>query len=359
MSTSRPPPPSSPSWSSGSALPSGTRLGEYEIEQVLREGPESIVYAAHDHGLQRRVALREYLPQGLARRGAGGQVEWVDERHGLPFSLGLRAFAHEARLLARCDHPALLKVLRYWEAQHTGYMVMRWHEGQSLLSVRQAALQPPGEIWLRTLLLEMIGAVEALHAAFAQHRDISPGNILLQPEDRPVLLGFHAARRALAEHGALQTGPAFSDYAPIEAHPDASHLQQGPWSDLYSLAAVMYFCLSGQPPPAATARSERGRARPLSEAARALCAQHPGLHYSPGFLTALDWAFELQPQDRPRSAAEWRAVVQQTASASQHAVTPTAPRAPEPPRAAAVAASAEGPVPLLNLPAAPNNSPAE
>lgn len=299
------------------ALAPGSRLGEYEIERVLEEGSADILYAAHDHGLQRRVALREYLPGTLAARGQDGAVLPQAGVQGEMFALGLRAFAHEARLLARCDHPALAKVLRYWEASHTGYMAMRWSEGESLQAWREALRQPPGEIALRALLVDLLGALEALHAAFAQHREIVPGNILLQPDGRPVLLGFHAARRLLTERGLLPGDRELTAWAPLEAHPEGSHLQQGPWSDLYSLAAVAYFCVTGKPPPSATVRMEGGVTRPLSAAVREAGSRHAGLQYSPAFLAALDWGFELQPQARPRSAAEWRAVLLQAGAATR------------------------------------------
>lgn len=333
------------------ALGPGLRLGEYEIERVLREGSDSIVYLAHDHGLQRRVALREYLPAGLAGRGSGGEIGLLDARHAELFALGLRAFAHEARLLARCDHPALVKVLRYWEARHTGYMAVPWLDGESLQASRAAMEQPPGENWLRSVLLDLAGALETLDGAFAQHRNVHPGNILLQPDGRPVLLGFHAARQVLAEHGAAAADTlAGQAYAPLEAQPEGLHLQQGPWSDLYSLAAVAYFCVTGEVPPSPAERMAAGVARPLGAAVRALYPRHPGLQYSAGFIAALDWAFELQPQDRPRSAAEWRAVLLRQHSDS-HAPSAAAPVAPA--RAAVQRQEPRGPRPDASFPGLP------
>lgn len=284
----------------------GALLGEYEIERVLNEGRDSVVYLARDHGLQRPVVLREYLPAFLAGRAETGEIGLLAAEHAELFSLGLRAFAHEARLLARCEHPALVKVLRYWEASHTGYMVMRCYEGSSLLQVRQAMRRPPDEAWLRALLGDLLGALEVLHGAFGQHREIAPGNILIQPDGRPVLLGFHSARRVIAERGGPLGGLAEPAYAPLEAHPEASHLQQGPWSDLYSLAAVMYFCIAGHAPPTATSRAAGESGSPMSQAARALVgAQGPVRPYGAGFLAALDRAFQVQPQHRPHSATEW------------------------------------------------------
>lgn len=292
------------------ALAPGFRLDEYEILEVLGKGQDSIVYLARDHGLQRPVVLREYLPQALAGRAENGDIGLRAAEHADRFAQGLRAFTHEARLLACCEHPALVKVLRCWEARHTGYLAMSWHEGTSLLATRGAMSCPPDEVWLRALLQELLRALQVLHAAFGQHREITPANIRLQPDGRPVLLGFHAARRVLAHHeGTGEAGRAWA-YAPLELYPESSHLQQGPWSDLYSLAAVMHFCVSGHAPPSAAERLAGEVAVPPLRAKEAISrAGRSCLSYRPDFLATLDRAFELQPQHRFHDAAEWLAAL--------------------------------------------------
>src|SRR5690606_19510845 len=104
------------------ALPAGTRLGEFRIELVLGTGGFGVVYLAFDETLRRQVAIKEYLPAALAVRGAGLDLTLRAPQHADTFGLGLHSFINEARLLARFDHPALVKVYRFWEAHGTAYM---------------------------------------------------------------------------------------------------------------------------------------------------------------------------------------------------------------------------------------------
>ncbi|MEO6743336.1 MAG: protein kinase, partial [Caldimonas sp.] len=117
---------------SGNALPIGTYLSEFELTSVLGEGGFGIVYLARDHSLERRVALKEYMPAALAARSGQTQVHVKSARHQDTFDAGLKSFVNEAKLLASFDHPSLVKVYRFWEANGTAYMVMPFYEGITL-----------------------------------------------------------------------------------------------------------------------------------------------------------------------------------------------------------------------------------
>src|SRR5476649_1793217 len=119
------------------ALPSGTRLAEFEIRRVLGAGGFGIVYLAWDEALHRDVALKEYMPVSLAGRGTGERVTLRSRTHEENFALGLQSFVNEARLLARFDQPALVKVLRFWEANGTAYMAMPLYKGRNLRQLRK------------------------------------------------------------------------------------------------------------------------------------------------------------------------------------------------------------------------------
>lgn len=106
-------------------LAPNTRLAEFEIERVLGMGGFGVVYLAFDHALERRIALKEYMPAALALRRGGALVSVRSQAHAETFGAALRSFVNEARLLARFDHPALVKVHRFWEDNGTAYMVMR------------------------------------------------------------------------------------------------------------------------------------------------------------------------------------------------------------------------------------------
>lgn len=314
-SPSGPPPGEPPSLAALDALPVGTRLYEFEIRGVLGIGGFGIVYRAWDTALEREVAIKEYLPSALAGRGDGAEVSLRSAIHAETYATGLRSFVNEARLLARFDHPALVKAYRFWEDNRTAYMVMPCYHGRTLQDVRRAMDRPPDEAWLRALVEPLLGALEALHAQSCFHRDIAPDNILLQPDaadplgpGRPVLLDFGAARRVIADRTQDLTAILKPAFAPIEQYAEVNHLHQGAWTDLYALGAVLYYCLSGKAPPAATARVVRDDMKPATEVGRVLGEAFPGLRYSPALLQAIDAALAVRPEHRPQSVAQWRAL---------------------------------------------------
>ena len=281
------------------ALPPGARLGEFEVVALLGVGGFGMVYQAFDHQLQRFVAIKEYMPAALAGR-ADGQSLWVrsssDEQS---FQSGLASFVEEARLLARFDHPSLVKVLRFWEANHTAYMVMPLYQGMTLKQARAHMRTPPPEDWLRTLLWSVTSALRVLHDGQVWHRDISPDNIFLQNQGPPVLLDLGAARQAVGSR--KQPAVLKVNYAPLEQYTNApANLQQGPWSDLYALGAMVHGCLCHDTPQPATQRAVRDRMLPLARVARQVRKQF-GVEYSSTFVDAIGQCLALQPQDRPQS----------------------------------------------------------
>ena len=146
-------PPVAPSGMEHDALPPGTRFGEFEIKRVLGVGGFGIVYLAHDHSLEREVALKEYMPASLAARGQGPQITVRSSSLAETYAIGLRSFVNEARLLARFDHPSLVKVYRFWEDNATAYMVMPFYRGDTL---RQAlAAIPAGVDFKKTTVMAL------------------------------------------------------------------------------------------------------------------------------------------------------------------------------------------------------------
>ena len=259
-----------------------------------------------DHGLERQVAIKEYLPAALAARGKGTEVTLRSDAHAETFALGLESFINEARLLARFDHPALMRVYRFWEANGSAYMAMPYYEGVTVDVAREALGHPPDEAWLRDLLLPLLDALDVLHGASCHHRNISPQNILLQPDGRPILLDSGAARHVMGDPAHAATVILNPGFAPIEQYAESTQLRQGPWTDLYSLAAVAYYCVSGQPPPASTVRALDDPMEPLFEVVDRIARSFPTLNYSVAFVSAIERALAVRPQERPQSVAEFR-----------------------------------------------------
>ena len=181
------------------SLPIGLRIGEFEITGVIGEGGFGIVYSATDHLLEREVAIKEYMPAAIASRSQAMLVTVKSERHADTFVAGLRSFVNEAKLLAKFDHPSLVKVYRFWEGNGTAYMVMPLYRGVTLKAALQSMPGPPDEAWIRHILSPLLDALELIHADHCYHRDIAPDSILILPNDRPVLLDFGAARRTISD----------------------------------------------------------------------------------------------------------------------------------------------------------------
>lgn len=281
------------------ALPVGTRLEEFEIRAKVGEGGFSIVYEAWDHSLQRRVALKEYMPSALASRTGAATVAARSDRHRETFAAGLKSFVNEGRLLAQFDHPALVKVHRFWEAHGTAYMAMPLYHGATLKDTVRALAAPPNEVWLRTLLAPLTEALEVIHSESCFHRDVAPDNVmLLAGSGRPLLLDFGAARRVIGDMTQALTVILKPGYAPIEQYADMPDLKQGPWTDVYALAAVVYWCITGRTPPPSVGRMMRDNYEPLAKLAAG--------RYDQAFLAAIDRALIAHPEQRTHSIEQFR-----------------------------------------------------
>ena len=302
-----------------SALPAGARLNEMEIIRVIAIGGFGIVYLARDHSLDREVAVKEFMPAHLVSRGQGDCVTVRSMSNAEPFALGLRSFVNEAKLLARFSHPAMVKVYRFWEANGTAYMAMPYLRGPTLRDVRRSMLEPPTEAWMRSILDPLLDALAMLHSEGVYHRDIAPDNVLVSGAGLPVLLDFGAARHLLGDRTQSLTAVLKPHYAPIEQYGESKQLRQGPWTDMYALAAVVTYLLDGLPPPASTTRV-------VQDEMSAHSRRHiPGV--STRFLSAIDWALSVRPQDRPQTVAEWRDALYGSPAPSANGLIALAPRA--------------------------------
>jgi len=282
-------------------LPAGTRLDEFEILRPLGVGGFGIVYLALAHSLLRQVALKEFMPGELAARGPGGIVTPRSPDCADRFERSLEAFFNEARLLAPFNHPALVRVHRFWKANGTAYMAMQYCPGVTLMQARRAMHAPPDEAWLRAVVEPILDALERLHRAGVFHRDISPDNILLLPNGRPILLDFGSARRVVGTGTRSLTAVLKPNFAPVEQYGDSAGMAQGPWTDLYALGATVQFMLTGEVPTPAVMRVVNDGRTPLATAAG---SAFPGV--GARFLAAIDWTAAVAPKDRPQSVEALR-----------------------------------------------------
>ena len=220
-------------------LPTGTQLDTYQIEKVLGVGGFGVTYLVRELNLGKLYAIKELMPEGIAVRQAGdttvkARSAGVQE----DFDATRRYFISEARILAGMKHPAVVSVHRLMEANGTCYMVMDYVEGETLgdfLKKRGGKLQSK-EVF-EQIFFPLMDGLEVLHGKEIIHRDIKPGNIMVQPDGLPVLLDFGAATQTQTKTMTI-TQMLSAGYSPFEQY--TSRAKQGPYTDIYALGATMY-----------------------------------------------------------------------------------------------------------------------
>ncbi len=296
------------------SLPPGTLLKEYSVLSVLGMGGFGITYLAADNYLHLKVAIKEYFPSSaVVRNPFSGAVALKSEKAETEYSWGKDRFMREAQTLARFSHKNIVQVFRYFEGNGTCYMVMAYEEGQSL----EAALEENPTRWdtqaVLDLLLPLLDGLESVHAAGFLHRDIKPANIVLRAKDSsPVLIDFGAARAPTATDAltiVLSHG-----YGPPEQYSRQGH--QGPWTDIYALAGVLYRIVSGSVPPVSLHRMRDDPIIPATFSGEG--------RFGEAFLKAIDLALSVDETRRPQSIGEWRKLlVEGTAHCNTLAAVPT------------------------------------
>src|SRR6266446_3752301 len=272
------------------ALPLGTQLGDYRLDAVIGHGGFGITYRAFDGQLAKMVAIKEYLPIEFAVR-RDREVVPRGARFADDFAWGRERFLDEARALARFRHPHIVPVLRYFEANGTAYTVMEFEDGRSVAELlrKPGSRLPPDDV--RRLAEGVLSGLGAVHAQDFLHRDIKPSNVIIRRDGVPILIDFGAARQAISGRTQTLTSILTPQYAPIEQY--ALDGKQGPWSDIYSAAAVLHHAIAGRPPPDAAARVGMDPYR--------LLAETEGDRFEPDFLAAIDRALAFAPAERPQS----------------------------------------------------------
>jgi serine/threonine protein kinase len=297
------------------ALPVGTKIQSYEVKSVLGIGGFGITYKAYDSTLERFVALKEYLPTGLAvRTGDGTTVVPKSEGDSQDYVYGLRRFLDEARTLARFNERSIVRVISYMEAHGTAYFVMDYEEGECLdARLRVRVTLPRNEIL--KIMLPIVRGLNVVHAQNFLHRDIKPLNIYVRRDGSPVLLDFGAAREALGTQSRTVTRMVTPGYAPFEQY--LANTKQGPWSDIYAIGATMYQCAVGVAPLAATERVAAVHDKepdPVRQVAATLQDK-----MGTDLIDAMVWMLEPMAKDRPQSLDELLPALEACANAPEPA----------------------------------------
>jgi serine/threonine protein kinase len=278
------------------ALSLGQMLSDYRIDEILGQGGFGITYLATDMMLDRRVAIKEYYPREFAVRDSTLTVHAAGNQEDRDtFKWGLERFIEEARLLARLNHPNIIAVRRFFEANGTAYFVMDYCEGEPLdeLIKRNGPLNSEQ---VSKIIHPVLDGLEHLHKVNFLHRDIKPANLYIKSDGTPVLLDFGAARQEIVSHSRSVTSLATPGYAAFEQY--STKGRQGPWTDVYGFAATMYRAVTGEKPQDSPDRVLEDSLEPASVLAKG--------KFSPALLKAIDYGMSVRPENRPQSIEEWR-----------------------------------------------------
>jgi len=273
------------------ALPNGYRLNEYTIVRKIGGGGFSMVYLARDDANQ-SVAIKEYLPGALVLRTEGSVIVQANstENNNI-FRHGMKCFFEEGRALALIDHPNVVRVINFFRANDTVYMVMRFERGKTLQQHIQANRGSIRESFIRRVFAQLLNGLREVHTHKLLHLDIKPSNLYIRLDGSPVLIDFGAARQTLTqEESKLQPM-----HTPGFAAPEQYHNRErlGPWTDIYSVGASLYACLAGYPPQAADARLLNDKLVPATVNWRGA--------YSDQLLETVDSCLKLNYMERPQS----------------------------------------------------------
>ncbi|MGV8124874.1 MAG: protein kinase [Candidatus Xenobiia bacterium LiM19] len=311
----------------GFSLPPGTMLqnGLYTLGDILGMGGFGITYRGWDRILRRNVAVKEFFSQGCLRSGLA--VKTGETISAQDYAISLEKFLEEARLLARFQHPSIVSIFTVFEENESAYMVMEYIRGKTLMKVQEEK-GPLSEENVLLWAVKVCEALEVVHGAGILHRDIKPENILLTQEGRVVLIDFGIARAYSINRTKPLTAMVTPGYAPPEQY--SQKLTPGTYSNIYALAATLYYLLTGKLPPTSIERVSGVELEAAVSLNPAISAETD---------RALMEGLTLDPSKRPQKVSDFLTLLRKnipqgtTSSTLPEAVTSSAP--PLPPATAA------------------------
>lgn len=292
---------------SARALSPGYEILWYTIDRVLGQGGFGITYLAHDRNLDRAVAIKEYLPTSFAYRNEDYTVKPITSDHGDNFTWGLSSFLKEAKTLARFSHPNVVRVHSVFEENSTAYMVMEYEHGQDLSAIYKEndELEQP---FFEQIFFPIMDGLKEIHKFNFIHRDIKPGNIYIREDGTPVLIDFGSARQTSQQQTSEMTALVSQGYTPLEQY-SPNYGDQGPWTDIYAMAATIYEGIVGRKPDESLSRSACLMRSKPDLLAQLDASVYPGCDQR--FLNAVFAGLKLEPEGRPQSLEDWQGIFKQ------------------------------------------------
>ena len=311
------------------ALRPGSILnGKYLVGRMLGQGGFGITYVGWDLVLGRKVAIKEYYPSGQVVRQNGATLQWYETQQAKTArESGKELFLKEARKMSKVSGISqVVQVHDLFLANETAYIVMEFIEGETL----KQRLQKTGPLsWqdMQKIFLPVTQAMEQVHQAGLIHRDLSPDNLMLLPDGDVKVLDLGAAKDLSVNAGVSSMQVAKGGFSPLEQYTQRGG--SGTWTDVYALAATIYYTLTGVVPPAAMDRMERDEMNWELEQLRSV--PRAGLR-------ALKKAMAVRASDRTQTMQELYQGIAAKPPAGKAAKAAPKPAAPPKPKADAAPA---------------------
>ncbi|MBK1643267.1 serine/threonine protein kinase [Thiocapsa imhoffii] len=275
------------------SLPDGTVLGPYHLQHHIAQGGFSLIYEGYDDDSGEEVVVKEYMPKKIARRGHAQRVIPSDPALAESFQRGRRLFFQEVKALASLQHPSIVRVVDFFLANETAYLVMPNERGRNLGAYVQERRGGLSTTFILSVFIPILDALSLLHQRAMVHLDVKPGNIHLRHGDRPILLDLgavHPLKRGRTRGGQVIT----AGYSPLEQYLRDGRV--GPWTDVYAVGASIRACMDGQTPLPAPQRQQQDTLTPATVEFKT--------RYPPELLEQVDWAMRMDIEQRPQDAGE-------------------------------------------------------
>jgi len=279
------------------ALPENTVLDDYRFGKIIGRGSFSLVYAAVEVSTGRELVIKEFFPKHNAMRNTSDQIVPRSSSKELIFRKCLKQFYGEALALKNIQHPNVLNTHSFFKVNNTAYLVSQNQKGRDLKWFLNSFDNSLDQELILKVFLPVLSALNFLHEAKMLHLDIKPANILLQPNGQSLLLDFGASQ-AMDSSKRINKGQTLTHgFAPPEQYD--KHRDLGPWTDLYAVAASLYYCISSKLPP----KSKD------SKVASQLDTKYYAGHYKPSLISAVNRCLSHKESDRFDNIDEFAAAM--------------------------------------------------
>lgn len=237
------------------ALPPGSKLQQYRIDRVISTGGFSIVYLAYnEHGIP--VAIKEFMPASMKLRSAGDKVIFPSKDEDRRFQMGLRTFFREAEAISRIDDRSVVRILNFFLANQTAYLVMPFEHGRTLQRLIVNEFDTLTDAYVQRIFCDVLRGIRVFHSNEILHLDLKPSNIWMRADGTAMIIDFGTSK--IGKDGKSYLPPMHTPgFAAPEQHRKHYKPEKiGVWTDIYNFGATIYSCIEGEPPITADARME-------------------------------------------------------------------------------------------------------